>query len=717
MRLAAWLCASAVSALVMSSAWAEQRVGLVIGNANYPDASTPLTTIIADVRSLSQELRRDGFTIDLKENLGRAEMQSAVAALTGKLQSGMTAFLYFSGYGMQVARQTYLIPINAQIWTEADVRRDGISLDEVVAGFHRQGAKVKIVIIDAARRNPYERRFRAAAAGIAPVEAAENTLALFSTAPGKLVPERPSSNNVFVTELIKELRAPKVAAEEAFNHVRLGVSRASNNEQIPWLSSSLVEPFYFGSAPVVVAKPENSASGPDVSPTRPDDTVDRPVAPNPPNPAPSQSAAGKDVKDCRDAILNVDLRITACSRVIDEQRESEANRTNAFNNRATLHAFKRDYDAAIADYTAALRLSPQAVTYYNRGLAHNAKRQYEQAILDFNEATRIDPRHVGSYVARGTAYFNRNDYDRAIADYTQAITLDPKQALALRNRGNTLYEKKEYDQALADYGRAIALDPKDAVAYARRGMTWHGKGNFGAALADLSQAISINPRVAWFWGQRGLVHHRNKLIAKKGNYDLAIADESEAIKLDPKYAWAYSTRGFSYGNKGDHERALADCSEAIRLNAKDSSGYNCRAAAYAGKKDFQRALADYNDALRLDPNNVSAYRNRGNCYRDMGQLDRAIQDYDKAVQLNPKDSLSFNSRGKVYLTKRDYNRATADFTQAIGLAPSYAEAYNNRGLAYKALGQKPAAIADFRKAQSLDPADTVSKEQLRGLGV
>jgi Flp pilus assembly protein TadD len=69
------------------------------------------------------------------------------------------------------------------------------------------------------------------------------------------------------------------------------------------------------------------------------------------------------------------------------------------------------------------------------------------------------------------------------------------------------------------------------------------------------------------------------------------------------------------------------------------------------------------------------------------------------------------------VAKRDYTRAIADFTEAIRFDAKYVEAYNNRGLAYKATGRKAEAIADFRKAQSLDPADKVSKEQLRALGV
>jgi hypothetical protein len=250
MRLAFWLCL-AVSAMMSSPAWSEQqatRVALLVGNANYPDASTPLSTAIRDARSLAGELRRTGFEVDLKEDIGKAEMQRAIDALTGKIRPGMTALFYFSGYGIQVARQTYLIPVNAQVWAEADVRRDGINLDEVVAEIHRKGAKVKIVIVDAARRNPYERRFRSAAAGLAPIDAPENTLAIFSAAPGKLINEGTGSNSLFVGELLKEMRVPNVAAEEMLNRVRTGVSRASNNEQIPWVASSLVQTFYFGSS-------------------------------------------------------------------------------------------------------------------------------------------------------------------------------------------------------------------------------------------------------------------------------------------------------------------------------------------------------------------------------------------------------------------------------------------------------------------------------------
>jgi len=300
MRSLFWLCLLVVSALLTHSASSQQRsarVALVIGNANYPDASTPLSTTIRDARSLADEFRRTEFDVDLKENVGKEDMQRAIAAFAGKIRSGMAALFYFSGYGIQVARQTYLLPVNAQVWTEAEVRRDGISLDEVLAEINRKGAKVKIVIIDAARRNPFERRFRQSAAGLAALDAPDGTLAMYAVAPGKVLnSEGTGANSLFVGELTKELRVPNLTAEEVFNRARIGVSRASNGEQVPWVASSLAEEFYFGPSRPVVTGPAPAPVPPAPAP---------PAPPTPPTPAPSEppragANPGDFFRDCPD---------------------------------------------------------------------------------------------------------------------------------------------------------------------------------------------------------------------------------------------------------------------------------------------------------------------------------------------------------------------------------------------------------------------------------
>src|SRR5215475_9746993 len=124
-----WLCLLVLFSSLTSAALPAERVALVIGNANYPDARTPLSTTIRDARTLADEFRRIDFDVDFKENLNKQNMRAAIDAFLNKIRNGTTALFYFSGFGIQVSRQTYLLPVNAQMWTEADVRRDGINID------------------------------------------------------------------------------------------------------------------------------------------------------------------------------------------------------------------------------------------------------------------------------------------------------------------------------------------------------------------------------------------------------------------------------------------------------------------------------------------------------------------------------------------------------------------------------------------------------------
>ena len=220
----------------------EARVALVIGNAAYPDADAPLKEPVNNVRALADELKRHGFDVDTGENLSKEAMRAALERFYGKINSGSTALLFFSGFGIQSDRQSYMIPVNAQIWNESDVRRDGYSLDSVLAEMNSKGARVKIAILDASRRNPFERRFRAVAGGLAPVAVPKGTVVMYAAAPGAVV--REGDRQVFVNELIKEIRGPG-KIEEAFNRTLIGVSRESKGEQVPWFSSSLVEEFSF----------------------------------------------------------------------------------------------------------------------------------------------------------------------------------------------------------------------------------------------------------------------------------------------------------------------------------------------------------------------------------------------------------------------------------------------------------------------------------------
>src|ERR1700743_3649268 len=117
---------SLLAALVFSlapifsaAAIAADRIALVIGNAKYPDADAPLKEPVNDARDVADELKRDGFTVDVGENLNGDGMRRAFDKLYGKVKPGSTVLIFFSGFGVQASRQSYLIPVDAQIWTES----------------------------------------------------------------------------------------------------------------------------------------------------------------------------------------------------------------------------------------------------------------------------------------------------------------------------------------------------------------------------------------------------------------------------------------------------------------------------------------------------------------------------------------------------------------------------------------------------------------------
>ncbi len=211
----------------------------------YPDADAPLKEPVNDARDVAEELKRDGFNVDIGENLNGDGMRRAFDRLYARIRPGAVALIFFSGFGIQSNRQSFMIPVDAQIWTESDVRRDGFSLENVLGEINSRGAGVKIALIDASRRNPFERRFRSFSAGLAPVIAPNGTLVMYSAALSSVISDNGGDHSLFVQELLKEIRVPDLAAEETLNRTRVGVTRASRSEQVPWISSSLAEDFSF----------------------------------------------------------------------------------------------------------------------------------------------------------------------------------------------------------------------------------------------------------------------------------------------------------------------------------------------------------------------------------------------------------------------------------------------------------------------------------------
>ncbi|WP_198030350.1 caspase family protein [Bradyrhizobium sp. Tv2a-2] len=216
------------------------RLALVIGNSTYPDAGSPLPQMTSDAEGLTNALRKNGFLVDAVDNATHPDMTRAIDHLRARVHLNSIVLVYFGGYGVQSDGQNYLIPVDAKIWSEEDVRRQGVSIDRLLSQLKTSGARVRLVVIEASRRNPYERRFRTYSHGLAPIQTSENALILSSAPPGQVVEDPDELHSRLMAALLTQIDSSK-GIEEVFNNTRDAVVAATQGQQIPAVSSTLTE--------------------------------------------------------------------------------------------------------------------------------------------------------------------------------------------------------------------------------------------------------------------------------------------------------------------------------------------------------------------------------------------------------------------------------------------------------------------------------------------
>jgi len=455
----------AVVSTAPSSA-AGDRYALVIGNAKYPDADAPLKEPINDTHDVADELKRDGFNVDVGENLNGDGMRRAFDKLYGKIKPGSVALIFFSGFGIQSNRQSFMIPVDAQIWTESDVRRDGISLENVLGEINSRGAGVKIALIDASRRNPFERRFRSFSAGLAPVIAPNGTLVMYSAALSSVISDNGGDHSLFVQELLKEIRVPDLAAEETLNRTRVGVTRASRSEQVPWISSSLAEDFSF--IPGASGGPR-PPSPPPAPPPGPVATLLPPPAPPPPHadplppppaPTPIEVPATPTPPDKSSSSSQIALADDPTIKSLTAKIADNPDDMNALYRRGQVYASKGAYDLAIKDFDDTIRLNAKDVeALNNRCWARAVTGDLQAALKDCNEALRLRPNFVDALDSRGLVNLKSGMTKNAITDFDAALKINPRLTSSLYGRGLAKQRNGSISEGNLDIANAKAMDP------------------------------------------------------------------------------------------------------------------------------------------------------------------------------------------------------------------------------------------------------------------
>jgi hypothetical protein len=529
---------------------------LVIGNADYPDADAPLKDPVNDARAFGEELRRRGFDVAIGENLKKAALQKSLDDFYAKITSNSLAVIFFSGFGIQSDRQSYLIPVDAQIWNESDVQRDGFSLDKILAELTRHAAGVKVAIVDASRRNPFERRFRSVSAGLAAVTAPRGSVVLSAVPPDTVVETNPP---VFVPQLLAVLKASDTSIEQTFNHIRLDVSRQTNGQQVPWFSSSLDVDVPLGhpappAAAVASAPPAPPPAPPVVAPAPPPppavataapEKPESPPAPSPPPPAPSPPAAVTPAAPAAPVVASSPADPEAEARH-DYVLAEDAGTKQAWETFVARHPSGYYFDMAkqqLAKLTPpepppppppppaaappppaaaappppppAAAPPPPAATdktvtatdadadaptdlpgFYRRGQRRAINGDYDLAIQDFTQVIRRDPKHAGALNDRCWVRALANQLQDALQDCNAALQIAPNYPDALDSRGLVNLKLGIFTNAIADYNAALVLDPKHASALYGRGIAKRRSGDTAGSKSDIDSAKAIQPSIA-----------------------------------------------------------------------------------------------------------------------------------------------------------------------------------------------------------------------------
>jgi len=468
----ALLLAFAISVMPVASSDAADRgdrFALVIGNSKYPDAEAPLKEPVNDARDIATELKRNGFNVEIGENLSGDAMRRAFDRLYGRIKPGSVSLIFFSGFGIQSNRQSFLIPVDAQIWTEADVRRDGISLETVLGEINNRGAGVKIALVDASRRNPFERRFRSFSAGLAPVIAPNGTLVMYSAALSSVISDNGSDHSLFVQQLLKETRVPELMAEETLNRTRVGVTRASAGEQVPWISSSLAEDFSFSpstvarpAAPVIAAFPQQPVpQAPPSLPRQESSSVAAKFEIPSANDKPVKNETSPSIALADDPTIK-----SLSARLVDNPDDQ-----NALYRRGQVYASRGAYDLAIKDFDGSIRLNPKDVEALNyRCWTRTVTGELKAALKDCNEALRLRPNFVDALDSRGLVNLKSGMTKNAIADFDAALKINPRLTSSLYGRGLAKKRNGAAAEGDLDIANAKAMDPNIAKEYADYGV-------------------------------------------------------------------------------------------------------------------------------------------------------------------------------------------------------------------------------------------------------
>jgi uncharacterized caspase-like protein len=231
------------------AAFAESRLALVIGQSAYRSVPA-LPNPANDAKAVTQLLSDSGFEVSTAADLSQTEMRAQVGDFAAKLAAkgpDTVALVFYAGHGLQIDGENFLVPVDIDPKREADIPLQAVRLNDILNTLTSVPSKMRILMLDACRNNPFPAISKTTGGGLAIVDArigAPGTFLSFSTSPGAVAEDGTGANSPYTSALLLAAKEPG-SIEDTLKRVRVSVNKATEGRQTPWDSSSLTDDFRF----------------------------------------------------------------------------------------------------------------------------------------------------------------------------------------------------------------------------------------------------------------------------------------------------------------------------------------------------------------------------------------------------------------------------------------------------------------------------------------
>jgi clan AA aspartic protease (TIGR02281 family) len=344
------------------------------------------------------------------------------------------------------------------------------------------------------------------------------------------------------------------------------------------------------------------------------------------------------------------------------KKDKDVNKDMLYICRAKINSGIEEYDEALKDYTAALKInSKNSNAFFGRANLYYTLEKYDASDSDLKQVLSIDKENLPARVGLARNMIAREQIDEAITELNRLERKDNQYAQIYQYRAEAYFIKCDFRKAIDDAVDFAFYD--DFSNYSLNDLRFYSDFNRTYAIAKMSSMIvkDNNNKERWLNERAGMYYSQQ-------DYNKAFIDYDALVKATPTQPIFYKNRGICYGKLGDTDKAIADFSEAININENYMTAWDLRADAYADLGNYTSSISDYDKVLELAPMYYLGYQQRGWVKERAGDFQGALADYSTAVEIEPAFSYGFFMRGRLYkLELKNQKLARQDFEQVLAL--------------------------------------------------